>query len=84
MMFENGKMPKQIVEEKGMVQVADESAILEFVQKALADNPQAVEELKEGKDKALNFLVGQVMRHSKGKANPAMARELIQKETDTA
>ena len=72
-MIQSGKMPKVIVEEKGLIQVTDDLAIEEFVQEAIANNNKVVEEYKNGKETALQFLVGQVMRLSRGKANPQMA-----------
>ena len=69
-MFESGKSAGDIVKEKGLVQVSDESAILGFVQQAIAANPEQVKQFKEGKTAVLQFFVGQVMKSSRGKANP--------------
>lgn len=76
-MLESGKSPKVIVEEKGLVQISDEGAIKELVLQVIEQNPQSVADYKAGKEKAVGFLVGQVMKASKGKANPAMANKLI-------
>ncbi|PCL89900.1 Asp-tRNA(Asn)/Glu-tRNA(Gln) amidotransferase subunit GatB [Paenibacillus lautus] len=76
-MLESGKLPAQIVEEKGLVQISDEGAIKGIVQQVVANNPQSVEDYKAGKQKAIGFLVGQVMKESKGKANPALANKLL-------
>jgi aspartyl-tRNA(Asn)/glutamyl-tRNA(Gln) amidotransferase subunit B len=76
-MKDSGKMPKAIVEEKGLVQVSDDSAICGFIDKVIQDNPGPVEDFRGGKDKALGFLMGQVMRMSQGKANPQRTRELL-------
>lgn len=76
-MFTSGKNPQQIVEEKGLVQISDEGAILSIVEQVVAANPQSVEDYKAGKQKAIGFLVGQVMKESKGKANPGMANKLL-------
>ncbi|GIP45187.1 aspartyl/glutamyl-tRNA(Asn/Gln) amidotransferase subunit B [Paenibacillus sp. J45TS6] len=76
-MLESGKLPKQIVEEKGLVQISDEGAILTIVEQVVAANPQSVEDYKAGKQKAIGFLVGQVMKESKGKANPGLANKLL-------
>lgn len=76
-MRQSGKMPRKIVEEKGLVQVSDSSAILGFVDQAITENPGSAADFKAGKEKALTHLMGQVMRLSKGKANPQAARELI-------
>lgn len=76
-MFETGKKPLDIIEEKGLVQISDTSAIEEIVDGVLAENPQSIEDFHAGKDRALGFLVGQVMKTSKGKANPQIVNKLI-------
>jgi aspartyl-tRNA(Asn)/glutamyl-tRNA(Gln) amidotransferase subunit B len=76
-MLETGKPPKTIVEEQGLVQISDEGAILEVVDRVIAANPQSVADYKAGKEKAIGFLVGQVMRETKGKANPGLVNKLI-------
>ncbi|MEC0093232.1 Asp-tRNA(Asn)/Glu-tRNA(Gln) amidotransferase subunit GatB [Paenibacillus macquariensis] len=76
-MLESGKLPEQIVEEQGLVQISDEGAILSIVEQVVLANPQSVEDYNAGKQKAIGFLVGQVMKESKGKANPALANKLI-------
>jgi len=76
-MLETGKRPQQIVEEQGLVQISDEGAIREIVEKVIAANPQSVADYRAGKEKALGFLVGQVMRETKGKANPALVNQLL-------
>ncbi len=78
-LFADGGDPKAIVEAKGLTQVSDSSAIESFVQQAIDDNPQSVEDFRNGKTKAAKFLVGQVMRLSKGKANPQMVGEMIER-----
>jgi aspartyl-tRNA(Asn)/glutamyl-tRNA(Gln) amidotransferase subunit B len=65
---------------KGYIQVSDSSEIAQFVRGVIADNPKAVEELKSGETKVLGFLVGQVMKASKGKANPKLAEDIIKQE----
>ncbi|MNJ40945.1 Aspartyl/glutamyl-tRNA(Asn/Gln) amidotransferase subunit B [compost metagenome] len=76
-MLESGKLPQQIVEEQGLVQISDEGAILAIVNEVIADNPASVEDYKAGKEKAIGFLVGQVMKRSKGKANPGLVNKLL-------
>lgn len=76
-MFELGKKPEDIIKEQGLVQIQDEDAIKNIVEEVLGRNPQSIEDFKNGKDKALGFLVGQVMKESKGKANPQLANKLI-------
>ncbi|MCG7409776.1 Asp-tRNA(Asn)/Glu-tRNA(Gln) amidotransferase subunit GatB [Paenibacillus sp. ACRRX] len=76
-MVESGKSPQTIVEEQGLVQISDEGAIKAIVEKIVAANPQSVEDFRAGKEKAIGFLVGQVMRETKGKANPTVVNELL-------
>lgn len=76
-MLETGDAPAEIVERKGLRQVTDSGAIEEFVAAAIADNPHAVEEYRAGKKKAIQFLVGQVMKRSRGKANPHVVVQLL-------
>ena len=76
-MVETGKEPEKIVEEKGLVQISVEGAIKEVVDKIIAANPQSVEDYKNGKDRALGFLVGQCMKEMKGKGNPQILNKLI-------
>ncbi|QTL99030.1 Asp-tRNA(Asn)/Glu-tRNA(Gln) amidotransferase subunit GatB [Iocasia frigidifontis] len=76
-MFKTGKDPETIVEEKGLKQISDESKIEEIVDQVISDNPEAVEDIKSGKGKAIGFLVGQVMKETRGKANPGMVNQLL-------
>lgn len=76
----NGKDPETIIEEKGIKQVSNESEILKIVLEVLDENPQSIEDFKNGKDRALGFMVGQVMKKSKGQANPKMASDLLTSE----
>lgn len=79
-MLASGKKPAAIVEEKGWVQISDEGAIKAAVVEVLDANPKIVEDLKNGRDKVLGFLVGQVMKATKGKANPQLVNQLIRQE----
>ena len=79
-MFASGEAPAKIVEAKGMSQVSDSGAIAGFVAEAIAANPKPAEEFKAGNGKALQFLVGQVMKISRGKANPQMAVAELKKQ----
>jgi aspartyl-tRNA(Asn)/glutamyl-tRNA(Gln) amidotransferase subunit B len=79
-MLETGKEPKRIVEEKGLVQISDEGQLKEIVAQVLASNQQSVEDYRNGKDRALGFLVGQVMKATRGKANPQLVNKLILEE----
>lgn len=73
------KTPREIAESKNLLQVSDEGAIAAIVDEVLADpaSAKAVEDIKNGNDKVIGFLVGQVMKKSQGKANPALAQKLI-------
>lgn len=79
-MLESGKMPKVIVEEKGLVQVSDEGELGAIVDAVIAQNPQSVEDYRNGKQKAIGFLVGQVMKETKGKANPGIVNKLLREK----
>jgi aspartyl-tRNA(Asn)/glutamyl-tRNA(Gln) amidotransferase subunit B len=76
-MIETGQEPEKIVEEKGLKQVTDTGAIKEQISKILEANPDKVEQYKSGKDKLFGFFVGQVMKESKGKANPQIVNQLL-------
>lgn len=76
----SGKDPRSVVEEKGMKQVSDTGAIMKIIDDVLNQNPQSIIDFKNGKDRAVGFLVGQVMKASKGQANPAMTNKLIVEE----
>ncbi len=78
--MDEGADAAQIVKDKGLEQVTDDSAILDFVRKAIAENPKPVEDYKGGEKKAIGFLVGQVMRFSKGKANPQQVNQMLRDE----
>ncbi len=76
-LFEKGGMPKALVEARGLGQVSDTSALEAFVQQAIASNPKSVEDYKAGKKAAAGYFVGQVMKLSKGKADPKLVGELV-------
>jgi aspartyl-tRNA(Asn)/glutamyl-tRNA(Gln) amidotransferase subunit B len=71
------KNPKAIAEELGLTGIVDESEVIAAVEKAIAENPDAIKDYNEGKSNALNYLVGQVMRFTRGKAEPARTVELL-------
>lgn len=79
-MFETGKTPKLIVEEKGLIQNNDESEILDVVKKIIDENPKSVEDFKSGKKRAVGFIVGLIMKETKGKANPQIVNNLVNSE----
>jgi len=79
------KTPREIAESKNLIQVSDSGAIEAIVEEVLADpaSAKSVEDIKAGQDKAIGFLVGQVMKKSQGKANPAMAQQIIRSKLDS-
>ena len=79
-LFENPRDPEEIIKEKGWIQISDEGAIKEVVNKILEANPQSIADFKAGKDRALGFLVGQAMKETKGKANPQMLNKMFLEE----
>ncbi|MCL6559170.1 MAG: Asp-tRNA(Asn)/Glu-tRNA(Gln) amidotransferase subunit GatB, partial [Firmicutes bacterium] len=79
-MFETGKDAETIVKEKGLVQISDEGAIAGIVDEVIAKNPKSVEDFRAGKEKALGFLVGQVMKATRGKANPELVNRLLREK----
>ena len=79
-LLENPRDPEEIIKEKGWIQISDEGAIKEVVQKILEANPGSIADYKAGKDRALGFLVGQAMKETKGKANPQLLNKLFLEE----
>ncbi|HUJ11505.1 MAG TPA: Asp-tRNA(Asn)/Glu-tRNA(Gln) amidotransferase subunit GatB [Verrucomicrobiae bacterium] len=76
-MFSSGKSPEVLVREKGLSQVSDTAVIEAFADEAIAKNPKSVADFRGGNEAAINFLKGQVMKLSKGKANPLLAGEIL-------
>lgn len=83
-MFVTGKDAAVIVEEKGLKQVTDTGAIEKIVDEVLSENPDKIAEFKSGKDKMFGFFVGQILKRSGGKANPAMVNEILKAKLDKA
>jgi len=81
-MFNTGKPAKQIAAEEGLTQIGDGAAVAEVVRRVISNNRQAVADYKAGKEQAIKFLVGQVMKETKGRANPKMATEILQRELE--
>ncbi|WP_079478673.1 Asp-tRNA(Asn)/Glu-tRNA(Gln) amidotransferase subunit GatB [Halobacillus salinus] len=81
-LVENGGDPEKIVKDKGLVQISDEGQLTEIITTILDNNQQSIEDYKNGKDKALGFLVGQVMKETKGQANPPMVNKIILAEME--
>ena len=76
----SGKDPEVIAHDKNLIQVSDEDEIAKIVEQVIADNSKAADDVRSGEVKAIGFLTGQVMKQSAGKANPAMAQQLIKKQ----
>ncbi len=79
-MFATGKMPDEIVKEKGLVQISDESALIAVIEQIVAANPGPAQEYRSGKAKAFGFFVGQVMKATQGKANPQLVNTLLEQK----
>jgi aspartyl-tRNA(Asn)/glutamyl-tRNA(Gln) amidotransferase subunit B len=79
-MYKTGGDPSQIIEEKNLLQVSDEKHLEEIINKVLNEHAKSAEDYKSGKENALQFLVGQVMKESKGKANPQVVKEMLKKK----
>ena len=79
-MFSTGKSVAAIVEEKGLTQINDQDALTAAVRDAIAANPKAVADFQNGKQNAVGFLVGQVMRATRGQANPQVANRLVSEQ----
>jgi aspartyl-tRNA(Asn)/glutamyl-tRNA(Gln) amidotransferase subunit B len=79
-MFRTGKSADDIVKEKGLSQISDTGAIEQAVVQVINSNPQAVSDYRAGKETAIKFLVGQVMKATRGRANPQMVNELLKKK----
>ncbi|UQS86389.1 Asp-tRNA(Asn)/Glu-tRNA(Gln) amidotransferase subunit GatB [Nicoliella spurrieriana] len=75
----DGEEPKAFVEKKGLVQLSDPAKLQPIIDEILAANPQSIEDFNNGKDRAKGFLVGQIMKQTRGKANPQVVNELLMK-----
>jgi len=76
-MIDTGNSPEEIVKTQGLIQISDEVELEEIVKKTLDNNPQSIEDFKNGKDRAIGFLMGQIMKETKGKANPQMVNKML-------
>ncbi|MGM9924875.1 MAG: Asp-tRNA(Asn)/Glu-tRNA(Gln) amidotransferase subunit GatB [Bacillus sp. (in: firmicutes)] len=81
-LVENGGDAEAIVKEKGLVQISDEGALLKIITEALDNNPKSIEDYKAGQKKATGFLVGQIMKATKGQANPQVVNKLLVQEIE--
>ena len=77
--FSSGKSPAAIVQEKGLAQIGDEGAITAAAQEVLANNQDAVAKYRAGNEKVMSFLVGQMMKASRGRANPQVVQDVLKK-----
>ena len=77
---DNGGDAAEVVKAKGLVQISDEGALREIVTATLDANPQSIEDFKNGKDRAIGFLVGQIMKATKGQANPPLVNKILNEE----
>ena len=82
-MFSSGKAPAAIAEERGLAQISDADALGSAVDDAISSNPKPVSEYLEGKEQAIRFLVGQVMKITRGNANPQLATQLLKERLDS-
>lgn len=78
--LKTGNDPKEVAEDKNLIQESDEAALVMIVQQVLSENEKAANDVRSGEMKAIGFLVGQVMKASQGKANPAVVQQLIKKQ----
>lgn len=80
MMFEEGKEPDQIVKEKGLSQISDQGQLSHIIMEVIAKNPKSVDDFQSGKEQAIGFLVGQVMKATKGQANPGVVNAMLREK----
>lgn len=79
-MFGTGADPSHIIEEKGLSQITDESEIEKIIKEVISNNQKVVEDYNKGKEAALQFLIGQIMAKSKGKASPDLVHKILKKK----
>jgi len=79
-MYRTGERPGKIVKDKGWVQILDQGEIERAIEKAMQDNPKQVEDYRKGREKLFGFFVGEVMKQTKGKANPQLVNELLKEK----
>ena len=78
--FKTGKMPSDIVKESGVEQISDTGALETMIEQVMSDNPDVVEKIKNGKTSAMGFLMGQIMKASRGQAKPDLVKDLLAKK----
>ncbi len=79
-MYDTGKSAFLIIKEKGLKQLSNTSEISILARKVIADHPEVVSDFRAGKQKAFGFFVGQIMKETRGQANPALVNEILKKE----
>ncbi len=80
--FETGKMPGQIVENEGLAQISDVSEVEAIIEQVIVENEESTQDYRNGKKKAIGFLVGQVMKATKGKANPQLVNQILHRKLE--
>ena len=78
--LESTKSISEIIKDKGIENITDDKEIREVIKKIITDNPESVNDYKNGHDRAIKFLMGQVMKETKGKVNPSLAMEILTEE----
>jgi aspartyl-tRNA(Asn)/glutamyl-tRNA(Gln) amidotransferase subunit B len=79
-MFASGRNPEAIVKEKGLVQISDAGSLAPLIDDIVNNNPKVVQDYKNGKEKAFGFFIGQIMKATRGQANPEMVNRLLQEK----
>jgi len=82
-LFEAGGSPAEMVKELGLAQISDEDELGGVVDEVIGEHPDAAENFRQGKEQALKFLVGQVMRKTRGRANPQLVNEVLRRKLAT-
>jgi len=80
--LKTGARPSEIVERRGLLQISDEEALRAIVRSVLADHPEPVQDVRKGKERAIGFLVGQVMKRTAGRANPGLVNRILREELE--
>lgn len=78
--YETNEDPQKLAEERNLLQISDSSYLEEIVEEVLKENPESIEDIKAGKDRAFGFLVGQSMKKTKGKGNPQEINKLLREK----
>jgi aspartyl-tRNA(Asn)/glutamyl-tRNA(Gln) amidotransferase subunit B len=79
-MFASGEAPETIMEREGLTQISDEGALVKIIEDVMAANPKQLEQYRSGKTTVLNFFLGQVMKSSRGQADPASVTRLLKEK----